>query len=206
MADRVRRARDGLGDAERAAGAADERRLPAPSSPATVTTSPGSRRAASRAPSDAVSSGEPVDDHARWRSEEAELERLGGRLAARRDRRRRDRRGGGATGRPSSSGRRREVGLEHLEHPRRVQRGGRMEERVEQDARAAEGDLLLLPVHLRDPGRLARQELRREVAERRDDLRPDQLDLPEEVALAGLDLLGLRVAVARGRHLSTFAM
>ena len=29
------------------------------------------------------------------------------------------------------------------------------------------------------------------------DLRPDQLDLAEEVALAGVDLLGLRIAVAR---------
>ena len=48
----------------------------------------------------------------------------------------------------------------------------------------------------RDPERLAGEELRREVPERRDDLRPDQLDLPEEVPLAGLDLLGLRVAVA----------
>src|SRR5207253_1232922 len=40
-----------------------------------------------------------------------------------------------------------------------------------------------------------RQELRREVAEGRHDLRLDQLDLAEEVAFAGLDLLGLWVAV-----------
>ena len=49
----------------------------------------------------------------------------------------------------------------------------------------------------RDPERAAREELRREVAERRDDARLDQLDLAEEVRLAGLDLVRLRVAVAR---------
>ena len=57
-------------------------------------------------------------------------------------------------------------------------------------------DLLRDPVHARDPGRLAGEELRREVAERGNKRRLDQLDLPEEVRLAGLDLLGLRVAVA----------
>ena len=71
---------------------------------------------------------------------------------------------------------------------------GRADRAVTRDA--AEHDLLLAAVHLRDPVRLAGEQLRREVAERRDDLRPDQLDLPEEVRLAGLDLLGLRVAVA----------
>ena len=72
-----------------------------------------------------------------------------------------------------------------------------MEDRVERHLVAAEHDPLLAPVHLGDPGGLAGEELRREVAERRDQLRLDQLDLPEEVRLAGLDLLGLRVAVAR---------
>ena len=72
-----------------------------------------------------------------------------------------------------------------------------MVERVEQHAAAAERDLLLGAVHARDPGRLAREQLGREVAERRHDLRLDQLDLAEEVALAGLDLVRSRVAVAR---------
>ena len=58
-------------------------------------------------------------------------------------------------------------------------------------------DLLLLPVHAGDPERLAGEELGREVAERRDELRLDQLDLPEQVRLAGGDLLGLRVPVLR---------
>ena len=70
-----------------------------------------------------------------------------------------------------------------------------MVERVEQDAPAAERRLLLDAVDARDPGRLAREQLRREVAERRNDLRLDQCDLPKEVALAGLDLVRLRVAV-----------
>ena len=55
---------------------------------------------------------------------------------------------------------------------------------------------MLVPVHLGDPGRLPREELRREVAERRDERRLDQLDLTEEVRLAGGDLLGERVAVS----------
>ena len=46
-----------------------------------------------------------------------------------------------------------------------------------------------------DPGRLSRQQFRREVPERRDELRLDQLDLAEEVRLAGGDLVRLRVAV-----------
>ena len=70
-----------------------------------------------------------------------------------------------------------------------------MVERVQRDGVAAERGLLLLPVHARDPLRLAREELRGEVAERRDEGRPDQLDLAEQVRLAGLDLVGLRVAV-----------
>src|SRR5581483_5949975 len=72
-----------------------------------------------------------------------------------------------------------------------------MEERVEDDPQAAEHHLLLLPVDTRDPERLARQELRREVAERDNDLRPDQLDLVEEMAFARLDLLRERIAVPR---------
>src|SRR5207302_11450427 len=44
--------------------------------------------------------------------------------------------------------------------------------------------------------RPAREQLRPERAERRGDRRLDQLDLPEEVALAGLDLVRLRIPVA----------
>src|SRR5205085_11062396 len=75
------------------------------------------------------------------------------------------------------------------------ERRGGVVQRVEQDAAMADRRLLLLAVDARDAGRLPGEELGREVAERRDDARLDQLDLPEEVALAGLDLLRLRVAV-----------
>src|SRR3954451_12328001 len=88
-----------------------------------------------------------------------------------------------------------EVLLEHLEHPRRVQRCGRVEDRIERDRVAAEDDLLRPAVDLRDPGRSGGQQLRREVAERGNELRLDQLDLPEEVPLARLDLLRQRVAL-----------
>ena len=104
---------------------------------------------------------------------------------------------GGGEGAPEELGDAGEVGLEHLEHRGRVQRGRRVVERIERHAAAAERRLLLLPVHARDAERPAGEELRREVAERRDDRRLDQLDLPEQVALARLDLVRLRVAVAR---------
>src|SRR5438874_11641039 len=84
-----------------------------------------------------------------------------------------------------------EVRLQHLEHPRRVEGGRRVEERVEQDARTAERDLLLAAVNSRDPERLAREELRREVAQCGNDLRLDELDLAEEMRFASLDLFGL---------------
>ena len=71
-----------------------------------------------------------------------------------------------------------------------------MEERIERDAVPAKRHLLLDAVHPRDAGRLAREQLGREVAESRDERRPDQLDLTEEVRLAGLDLLRLGIAVA----------
>src|SRR5437763_3560056 len=90
----------------------------------------------------------------------------------------------------------REVGLEHPQHRRRVERRRRVVQRVEQHATAPERRLLLLAVDSRDAGRLAREQLSREVAECRDDARLDELDLAEEVALARLDLVGLRVAVA----------
>src|SRR6476659_1928947 len=70
-----------------------------------------------------------------------------------------------------------------------------MEDRVERDRVAAENDLLLAPVDLRDAGGLAREELGGEVAERADQLGLDQLDLAPEVRLARLDLLRQRVAV-----------
>ena len=47
------------------------------------------------------------------------------------------------------------------------------------------------------PSWLTGQELGREVAERPDEPGLDQLDLPEEVALAGFDLVQHRVAVPR---------
>src|SRR5438128_1329041 len=75
--------------------------------------------------------------------------------------------------------------------------GCRMEDRVERDRGSPERDLLLAPVHLCDAVRLAGEELRREVAERRDQDGLDQLDLLPEMWLAGLDLLRLRVSVAR---------
>ena len=71
-----------------------------------------------------------------------------------------------------------------------------MVERIEQNAAAGDRELLFLAVDARDPERPAGEELGGEVAERRDHLRLDQLDLAEEVRLAGLDLVRLRVAVA----------
>src|SRR5581483_1018053 len=127
------------------------------------------------------------------RSEEAELDLLD-RLGREPEPRRRPRRLDGPAEQLRQA---REVRLQHVEHPRRVESRRRMEERVEDDPQAAEHHLLLLPVDTRDPERLARQELRREVAERDNDLRPDQLDLVEEMAFARLDLLRERIAVPR---------
>ena len=56
---------------------------------------------------------------------------------------------------------------------------------------------MLLTVHARDPEGAAGEKLRREVPERGDDARPHQLDLPEQVRLAGRDLALERVAVLR---------
>ena len=72
-----------------------------------------------------------------------------------------------------------------------------MVDRVERDGPSAERGLLRMTVHACDAVGLAREELRGEVAERGDQLRLDELDLLEEVALARLDLVGLRVAVPR---------
>src|SRR4051812_38019425 len=72
-----------------------------------------------------------------------------------------------------------------------------MEERVDGQVEATDLALLRAPAHLRDPHRAARERLRREVPERADHLRLDQLDLAHQVGLALLDLLGERVAVPR---------
>src|SRR6478672_1881087 len=197
VADRVRRARDRLPDAERAAGAAHERRL---------------ARAKVAGDRDDVARPEPGGEagaellglrrgcglgHHPSRVfgllEEAQLD--GFRLRPRGDELDHGRRRG--RDRTEQLRQAAEVRLQHLEHPRRVERGRGMEERIEEHARAAEHDLLLDAVHARDPERLAREELRGEVAERRDHLRLDQLDLAPEVRLTGLDLVRLRVAVSR---------
>ena len=70
-----------------------------------------------------------------------------------------------------------------------------MVDRVERHRAAADERLLRAAVHASDPGRLAGEELGGEVPERGHELRLDQLELAEEVALAGLDLVGLRIAV-----------
>ena len=89
----------------------------------------------------------------------------------------------------------REVRFERGPHGRRVERRGRMEDGVQ--VQGVPGDLRRPgpAVHLGDACGVARQELGGEVAERADDLGPDDLDLPEQVRAAGLDLLRLRVAV-----------
>ena len=104
---------------------------------------------------------------------------------------------GCGSGRSDQLGEPCEVLFENAQHRRRVQRRGRVVERVEQHRPRAELDRLLLAVDARDPDVLAAQLLRRVVAEARDHLRLDQLDLPEEVRLAGLLLVRDRIAVAR---------
>src|SRR6476620_4780057 len=88
------------------------------------------------------------------------------------------------------------VRLEHLEHRRRVERRGRVVKRIEEHAAAGDRQRLLLPVYASDAERPPGEELGREVAERCDHFRLDQLDLAKEVRLARLDLVLLRVAVA----------
>jgi hypothetical protein len=68
-----------------------------------------------------------------------------------------------------------------------------------EDPHRAPGQLVHLraAVDARDAALRAGQQLGREVAERADHLRLDQLDLAVEVGLAGVDLVWLRVAVAR---------
>src|SRR4029450_11951553 len=131
-------------------------------SPETVTTSPACSAPARAAATASVSAGEA--ERSSIALEETELDRCLRRLRCyrRQQRRRRDDLAS------EQLGETREVLLEHLQHRRRVERRGVVVERVEQHAAAAEGDLLLGPVHTRDPRRLAREQLRREVTERRD--------------------------------------
>jgi len=56
---------------------------------------------------------------------------------------------------------------------------------------------LRAPVHARDASVGAREQLGREVAERADHLWLDELDLPVQVGPAGVELVRLRVTVAR---------
>src|SRR3954470_18965952 len=70
-----------------------------------------------------------------------------------------------------------------------------MEERVDRHVEASDGPLLGPPAAARDADGALRDRLRRVVAERRDHLRLDQLDLPHQVRHALLDLLGQRIAV-----------
>ncbi len=88
---------------------------------------------------------------------------------------------GGASS-ASSSGQPREVLAQRLQHRRRVERRRRVEDRVQPQRPRPDRADLLAAVQARDPGRVAAQQLRREVAERADHLRPDQLELPEQVA------------------------
>ena len=71
-----------------------------------------------------------------------------------------------------------------------------MVERIEQHLPAPQRDFLFLTVDSRDPGLLPGKKLRREVAKRGNDLGLDELDLPKQVAFAGLDLIRHGVAVA----------
>ena len=96
----------------------------------------------------------------------------------------------------SSSGMPREVGPQHLDVRGRVERRRRVKDRVQPHRAAPDRAHLVAAVQPRDPGRVAAQQLRREVPERADDARLDELDLAQEVGLAGLDLGRVRVAVA----------
>src|SRR5918992_2875126 len=163
--------------------------FPEPSSPETVTTSPTSRRSARRAATRSVSSGEPDSTSTEERLEEAQLNGGLGRQQ------RRCLGLGDGKYPPQQLRKTPEVLLEHLQHRRRVQRRGRVVQRVEEHLAAADVRLLLMAVDACDARLLPGQELRGEVPERRHDGRLDQLDLPEQVSLAGFDLVGSGVAV-----------
>ena len=99
-------------------------------------------------------------------------------------------------GRASSSGSRAKSSRSVSSIERRVERRRRVVDRVQPHRARPDRADLLAPVQARDPGRVAAQQLRREVAERADDPRLDQLELAEQVVLAVVDLLRQRVAVA----------
>ena len=102
-----------------------------------------------------------------------------------------------AAGSASSSGMRAKSVAQDLEHRRRVERRRRVVERVQPHVARPDLADLLAPVEPRDAGpRVVAQQLRREVAERADDARLDQLELAEQVVLAGVDLARQRIAVA----------
>src|SRR5215217_1827203 len=82
------------------------------------------------------------------------------------------------------------------ERVRAAQRGRRVVDREDPHGPTAELVYLGTAVDARDPTLRAGQQLGREVAERADHARLDQLDLPVQVRLAGVDLVELRVAVA----------
>src|SRR3954449_2867097 len=149
--------------------------LPAPSSPLTSTTSPGPRSAASRAPAASVCSGELL--------EQAQLLDIGRGFCL-------------LDGLGEQGWKLVQVFAQLLLDGIGPQRRGWMEQREKLDGAAGHLAFLRAPVHLGDAGRVAGEELGREVPERADDLRLDQLDLAIQVGLAGLDLLGQRVPVA----------
>src|SRR5215831_20366430 len=100
--------------------------FPAPSSPATATTSPGRSRAARRAATAPVSSGEAVTTSIRRRLEETELN-----LLDCRERRRRPCRLWLGLTVPEQLRDTRKVLLEHLQHPGCIQRSCGMEDRIQ---------------------------------------------------------------------------
>src|SRR3972149_941771 len=157
--------------------------LPDPSSPATVTTSPTSSRAATRA---AIASVSPAEALASERStlKEAELDGIGLLLEGRSFGLRR--RGARFADRSLEERRNaREVLLPHLQHRRRIERRSRVVDRIQAHGPRAQRDLLLLAVDAGYPRRAAREQLGREGPGRRDRPRLDELDLPEEVGVAG---------------------
>ena len=200
--------------------------LPAPSSPATSTTSPGASPLASASPKRSVCCSSDVSSsssgiHARivaarakpaCASEQTELvlrfrrrapaaasgarrsaagvELPRARVSARSSTTGCGRRSARAA--PAAGGSRPQL----LEHRRRVERGGRVEDRQQQNAVTTELVRLRHAAHLRDPVLVARQQLGGEVPQRADHARLDQGNLLEEMVLAGIDLGRLRVAVS----------
>ena len=101
---------------------------------------------------------------------------------------------------------RREVLLEGLQHRRRVERRGRVVDRVERDAATADERLLRAAVHARDPGRLAGEELRGEVPERGHELRRISSSWRKRWLSQASISSGCGSRFPGGLHLRTFAM